>query len=118
VLLTWRRGKAVIPLDVLASASEVSIIATDPDGLITVFNRGAERLLGYSANEMVGKTDTGPSCMCPKRWWHEAMRSANQFGRPIEGFRVFVEWPSGMVRKRVNGPMSIRTAISSRFRWW
>jgi diguanylate cyclase (GGDEF)-like protein/hemerythrin-like metal-binding protein len=32
-----------------------SIIATDIDGLITVFSPGAENMLGYSANEMVGK---------------------------------------------------------------
>ncbi|WP_343702375.1 PAS domain S-box protein [Chitinophaga sp.] len=41
--------------DVLQSASEVSIIATDALGMITVFNTGAERLLGYSAAEMMGR---------------------------------------------------------------
>jgi PAS domain S-box-containing protein len=40
--------------DVLNAASEVSIIATDADGIITVFNKGAEKLLGYTAEEMVG----------------------------------------------------------------
>ncbi len=39
---------------VLNAASEVSIIATDPQGIITVFNRGAEKMLGYKAEEMVG----------------------------------------------------------------
>ncbi|MEP6733317.1 MAG: CHASE domain-containing protein [bacterium] len=39
---------------VLDSASEVSIIATDPNSLITVFNSGAERLLGYRSAEVVG----------------------------------------------------------------
>ena len=38
----------------LDASTQVSIIATDPDGLITVFNPGAERMLGYSAQEMVG----------------------------------------------------------------
>lgn len=41
--------------DVLRSASEVSIIATDDTGIITVFNTGAEKLLGYTAAEMIGK---------------------------------------------------------------
>ncbi|RZK77653.1 MAG: PAS domain S-box protein, partial [Pedobacter sp.] len=41
--------------DVLHAASEVSIIATDDKGLITVFNTGAEKLLGYTAEEMIGK---------------------------------------------------------------
>ncbi|MBC7896944.1 MAG: PAS domain S-box protein [Cytophagaceae bacterium] len=39
---------------VLESASEVSIIATDPDFRIKVFNRGAEQLLGYSSEEIIG----------------------------------------------------------------
>jgi diguanylate cyclase (GGDEF)-like protein/PAS domain S-box-containing protein len=39
---------------VLDAATEQSIIATDPQGLITVFNTGAERMLGYSAAEMIG----------------------------------------------------------------
>ncbi len=40
---------------VINSASRVSIIATDVNGIITVFNKGAEQLLGYSAEEMIGK---------------------------------------------------------------
>jgi PAS domain S-box-containing protein len=39
---------------VLAAATEMSIIATDVDGLIEVFSRGAERMLGYDSREMVG----------------------------------------------------------------
>ena len=41
--------------DILNAATEVSIIATDPHGAITVFNSGAERLLGYSVDEVIGK---------------------------------------------------------------
>lgn len=40
---------------VLRAATDYSIIATDVDGLITVFNGGAERLLGYSAAEVIGR---------------------------------------------------------------
>ncbi|MEG2042365.1 MAG: PAS domain S-box protein, partial [Hafnia sp.] len=40
---------------VLRSATKVSIIATDRDGVIRVFNEGAEHLLGYSAEELIGK---------------------------------------------------------------
>ncbi|SFL38841.1 PAS domain S-box protein [Methylorubrum salsuginis] len=32
-----------------------AIIATDPDGRITVFNPAAERMLGYAASEVVGR---------------------------------------------------------------
>ena len=41
---------------VLDAATRVSIIATDPAGLITVFNSGAERMLGYTADEMIGRS--------------------------------------------------------------
>ena len=40
---------------VLRAATEQSIIGTDVDGLITVFNEGAERMLGYSSEELVGR---------------------------------------------------------------
>ncbi len=39
---------------VLNASSEVSIIATDTEGTIMVFNRGAERLLGYQSGDAVG----------------------------------------------------------------
>ena len=40
---------------ILGSASDVAIIAAEKDLLITVFNTGAERLLGYTAEEVIGK---------------------------------------------------------------
>jgi PAS domain S-box-containing protein len=40
---------------VLDSATSVSIITGNADGLITVFSAGAENMFGYSAEEMVGK---------------------------------------------------------------
>ncbi len=39
---------------VLNAATEQSIVAMDRQGLITVFNAGAEKMLGYSAAEIVG----------------------------------------------------------------
>jgi PAS domain S-box-containing protein len=41
--------------NVLDSASEVAIMGTNEQLEMTVFNRGAERLLGYRADEMIGK---------------------------------------------------------------
>jgi diguanylate cyclase (GGDEF)-like protein/PAS domain S-box-containing protein len=40
----------------LSAATDYSIVATDVDGVITVFNAGAERMLGYTADEMIGRT--------------------------------------------------------------
>lgn len=39
---------------VLNASSEVSIIATDTQGTVMIFNRGAERLLGYRTDDAVG----------------------------------------------------------------
>jgi len=39
---------------VLAAATEYAITATDLAGTITIFNTGAERMLGYRAEDMVG----------------------------------------------------------------
>jgi PAS domain S-box-containing protein len=48
---------------VLKSATQVSIIAVDRNGRVALFNRGAERLLGYTADEVIG---TGNAFQ-----WHE-----------------------------------------------
>ena len=49
------RATAELFAAVLRAATEYSIIGTTPDGLITVFNEGAERLLGWRAEEVIGK---------------------------------------------------------------
>jgi PAS domain S-box-containing protein len=40
---------------VLNSATQIAIISTDKSGIITIFNTGAENLLGYKAEEVVKK---------------------------------------------------------------
>ncbi|MBU1041317.1 MAG: PAS domain S-box protein [Proteobacteria bacterium] len=71
------------------AASQVSIIATDNEGLITVFNHGAENMLGYSADEMVGLhtpeiIHLGPEVMA----YGEEL--SQRLGRSLEGFDIFV----------------------------
>ncbi len=41
--------------NVLDAATEVAIIATDLDGLINMFNVGAEKMLGYPQEQILGK---------------------------------------------------------------
>ncbi|MGC4077017.1 MAG: PAS domain S-box protein [Rubrivivax sp.] len=45
---------------VLEASTQVSIIATDTDGTISVFNTGSELLLGRRADEMIGTPDAPP----------------------------------------------------------
>lgn len=75
---------------VLAAASEISIIATDPEGVITIFNAGAERMLGYSAAEMVGR-ETPAIVHLPEEVAARGAELTAALGRPVAGFRVFVE---------------------------
>ena len=103
--------------DVLAAASEISIIATDPNGLITVFNRGAERMLGYRAEEMVGKL-TPAILHFPAEVVARGEALGNQFGRPIEGFRVFVEMPERHGSETRVWTYIHGTVITFRFHWW
>ena len=68
-----------------------AIIATDTRGLITVFNRAAERMLGFSAEEMIGKQS--PSLFHLEE---EVVARAAEFGAELgiemaPGFDVFVE---------------------------
>ncbi|MCA6063834.1 PAS domain S-box protein [Thalassolituus marinus] len=75
--------------NVLDSASEVSIIATDKDGKVTLFNRGAERMLGYSAAEFVGVQS--PAILHdPAEVELRSQQLEEEFGGDIKGFRVFV----------------------------
>ncbi|WP_245553400.1 PAS domain S-box protein [Echinicola vietnamensis] len=75
--------------DVQNASSEVSIISTDTEGIITVFNKGAEKMLGYTAEEMVGK-QTPAVIHEPKEVKERSKVLSKQYEKPIEGFRVFV----------------------------
>ena len=77
---------------VLNAASEVSIIATDLNGVITVFNRGAERLLGYSADEMVGQL-TPAVIHVPDEVLARSRELSEQYSELITGFDTFVYVP-------------------------
>jgi PAS domain S-box-containing protein len=74
------------------SSSNVSIIGTDTTGLITIFNKGAENLLGYQKEEVLYKKT--PTIIHIKE---EVQQRANelslQLNRKIEGFETFIALP-------------------------
>ncbi|MCP4688962.1 MAG: PAS domain S-box protein, partial [Desulfobacterales bacterium] len=74
---------------VLDSATLVSIIATDPAGVITVFNTGAERMLGYTSEEMVGRRTPEAIHLASEIEAHGQTLSEER-GRPVEGVDAFV----------------------------
>lgn len=77
---------------VMEAASEVAIIATDVDGTIRIFNTGAERMLGYTAAEVVGK-QTPALIHLPEEVAARGAELTKIYGIPIEGFRAFVHVP-------------------------
>jgi len=73
---------------VLDAATEVAVIATDAQGLITMFNRGAEKMLGYSSAAVQGQT---PATFHDRGELEaRAAELSIQMGRPITGFETFV----------------------------
>ncbi len=44
---------------VVDASDEVAVIATDVDGVINLFNTGAQKLLGYSGEDVIGKANPG-----------------------------------------------------------
>ena len=86
--------EANFQLHALLDASTLNaIIATDPDGLITVFNAGAERMLGYTSEEMVGKK-TPAVFHLTSELEIRAKELSGKYGRPITGHAIFVEQAS------------------------
>jgi two-component system sensor histidine kinase/response regulator len=78
-------------LSALLNATKLDVIVvTDPTGVITIFNSAAERILGYSASEMIGKQT--PAIFHLASEIEARGRSlSEQFGRTIQGYDVFAE---------------------------
>ena len=78
---------------VLDAAVNLSVVATDPLGTITLFNKGAEQILGFSADEVVGKETTLlihlPSELADLA--ADMSRKAGRKLRPIDSLRMLAE---------------------------
>ncbi|MBC8376417.1 MAG: PAS domain S-box protein [FCB group bacterium] len=73
---------------VFNSATQVGIIATDLDGKITIFNPGAERMLGYSSDEIIGQESDIFHLESEVK--QRATELSSELGRPIAGFDTYV----------------------------
>jgi PAS domain-containing protein len=100
---------------VLDAASEISIIATNKEGLVTIFNRGAEKMLGYRAYESVGQLHAAD--------FHDAdeleQRSrelSQKFGCEISGIDIFQPLPLCMAWRHATGftlPSTVKNSCIS-----
>lgn len=74
----------------ILECADYSIISTSPDGIIRTFNRAAERLLGYRAEEVVGRV-TPDIIHDPDEVARRAAQLTVELGRPVPaGFEAFV----------------------------
>jgi PAS domain S-box-containing protein len=90
-LRTVELNEATVRLQgVLDAATQVSIIATDTAGLITVFNSGAEQMLGYHADEMLGQPML-PLVHLESEMDRRARELNGLLAQPLVTFDVFVE---------------------------
>lgn len=72
------------------NAAAYAIIASDPEGIITVFNPSAERLLEYSADEMIGR-QTPAIFHVEQEVVRRAVVLSKELGQNVEpGFEAFV----------------------------
>ena len=77
-------------LKAILNSGPISIIGTDKNGLITHFNQGAENMLQYSAEEMIGLQT--PQILLLNDEIIKRGRELSQFyGKHIRGFNAFVE---------------------------
>jgi len=69
------------------------IISTTPNGIVTTFNQAAERLLGYTADEVLGR-QTPALWHDPQEIAEHAEKLSSQLGEPIPpDFSVFAARP-------------------------
>ena len=69
---------------VLDAATQVAIIATSLKGVVSTFNAGAERMLGYLAAEVVGQLRL-ENLVLPEELNQRAHALSLRYGRPIAG---------------------------------
>ncbi|PJZ64692.1 histidine kinase [Leptospira wolffii] len=74
---------------ILDSATQVAIIRTDINGIISHFSKGAENVLGYSSAEIVG-TRTPEFFHVPEEMTERSEELVKEIGEKTEGFESLV----------------------------
>ena len=78
---------------IFESATQVSVITTDTEGKIKLFNPGAENILDYSSTEVVNKKFL-TEIHVPKELEERGQELSKTLGREVSGFDVLVALPT------------------------
>ena len=78
------RTTAQAELQGVLNGTDYSIIETDVSGRVLLFNKGAEKMLGYTQAEMIGRTKTAELLHDAAEVAARAAELAAQLGRPVE----------------------------------
>ncbi len=74
----------------LKQAETIAVISADLEGRITVFNKNAEQLLGYQANEIIG-AHTPLLFHEPQELLNLQTQLSNERDKPLSGFAIYRE---------------------------
>lgn len=74
---------------IMEASTQVAIIGTDLNGIITTFNEGAELLLGYDASELINK-ETPEVLHIEEEVERAAKEHFEKNGTKINGFEIFI----------------------------
>lgn len=99
-----RKGALSFITDILKASTEYSIIYTDTNGKILLWNEGAKRFYGYEPEEMVGKVNVD------KLYTPEEIRVRN----PTNTMEIAVEhgkWEGTVKRVKKNGEIFIAHSV-------
>lgn len=76
---------------IIDGSPETAIVATDTQGVVNLFNRGAELLLGFSASEVIG-TKRLDEFHLPCEIARREQDLSRETGRRVSGFDTLVEY--------------------------
>lgn len=83
------RSSAARLTSLMAAPVQAAIIAIDLEGRITLFNRGAELMVGWRAEEMLGQA---PTCLhVPEELQARCAALAKELGEPVSPLRFFAQ---------------------------
>ncbi len=78
-------------LSAIINGTDYAIFAANPEGIIEVYNKGAERMLGYRAEDNIGKSvlEITEKTFLKEELEARARRIVEQYGRPPQGVEIF-----------------------------